>query len=109
MAIKWIGAGNPKTWSFKKDIPDHLRSMALRVDFRFCRAWIVRDRDGRVYFGESSNGVTWAAAFDFYLTTPGHVIGLRDRETAVGYPWAMEWRSAMHERIMERLEMGRLA
>lgn len=85
-------------WTFKKDVPKHLQRMAVQVRFRWARAWIVRDENGRVMFE-----CGMADCFDFYLKTPGHVIGLRDLETAQSYPWADEWRQAMHARIREHL------
>jgi hypothetical protein len=99
--MRWIGPGKPNTWDLKKDIPQHWQHWAAQVTFRFCRAWIVRDENRRVYM---ENG-EWAETFDFYLKTPGHVLGLRDLQTAANYEWAEEWRAAMHDRIKERLKL----
>lgn len=100
--IRWVHNASqlPKRWARKGEIPVHLRRMAKRVCFRWEIAWIVRDENGRVMF---ENGM--ADCFNFYLTTPGHVIGLRDLEAAASYPWADEWRAAMRARIEERLTM----
>lgn len=102
--LQWIGNSStyPERWSFKKDIPKCWQHWAKRVDFRWETAWIVRDHQGLVYF---PNG-NWAECLDFYLVTPGHVIGLRDLTTADGCDWAQEWRAAMHDRITERLTLG---
>jgi hypothetical protein len=97
--VKWISSGDkPQRWATKSSIPAHLQRMAVKVAFRWETVWIVRDENRRVLY--PSGG--WADTFDFYLATPGHVIGLRDLSTANDYEWAQEWRSAMHERIMER-------
>jgi hypothetical protein len=99
--LKWIGAGLPKRFAFKKDMPAHLQRQAVLVQFRFETAYIVRDENGLVLF---DNGM--GHCLDFYLRTPGHVIGLRDLETASQYEWAHEWRAAMHDRITERLALN---
>jgi hypothetical protein len=98
--LKWVGPGYPKRWAFKKDMPDHFKRLALLVQFRFETCWIARDENERVYWDEPTQ---WAHTFDFYLNTPGHVIGLRDLTTANSYEWSNEWRRAMNQRIVEQL------
>lgn len=99
--MKWISycQAYPQRWGFKKDIPAHIRHLAKRVQFRFETVWIVRDIDNRALYPDGN----WALTLDFYLKTPGHVIGLRDFTTADGNDWAHEWREAMNTRISEAL------
>ena len=101
--MKWIGSNTcyPKRYAFKKDIPRDLKCLAVRVDFPFETAWLVRDHNDRVLMP----GGGWADTMDFYLTTPGHVIGLRDLTTADAYKWREEWRLAMADRIQERMAL----
>ncbi len=80
----------PQAWTFKNDVPKEHRHNAVKIEFSFCCAWIVRDENKRVLM---KNG-TWAGTVDFYLKTPGHVIGFCDMITADGKPWAAEWRQA---------------
>lgn len=86
-------------WAFKKDIPIEYRHLGKKVQFLFCVAWIVRDCNGLVLMPDGQ----WAKAIDFYLTTPGHVIGLRDLSSADACRWSNEWRQAMSDRILEGL------
>jgi hypothetical protein len=47
----------------------------------------------------------WMATFDFYLTTPGHVIGPRDLQAAAHHSWAMEWQQACGDRQLELVRL----
>lgn len=99
--MKWIGQGYPVRFGRKKDIPNlGAGYSSIRVEFRFEKAWIMRDLNGCVLF---PNG--WSQCVDFYLNTPGHVIGLRDRMTAYGYPWSQEWIAAMDAKISDELAL----
>ena len=101
--MKWISNGIQSSvarWAFKRDIPQHLRHFAKRCEFRFEIGWIVRDENLGVLM--ISGGM--APTFDFYLKTPGHVIGLQDLSTADNYDWAMEWRNAMADRRLEQMQ-----
>jgi hypothetical protein len=102
--MKWITCGHtlPQRWAFKNHVPEPWQRWAIRVRFTFETAWIVRDDQGAVFMPDGN----WAPAFDFYLRTPGHVIGLRDRTTADGHDWSQEWRAAMDDRIRERMKLG---
>lgn len=86
----------PPTWAFKKDIPAAYRHLAVKVQFPFAVAWIIK-RQNEVLMTND----TWATIAEFWLRTPGHVIGYRDLTSADGYPWAAEWRAALSERIAE--------
>ncbi len=99
--MKWINYGQqlPQRWAFKRDIQDCWKHCAVKVQFLFECAWIVRDGNGRVYMPDGN----WAATLDFYLRTPGHVAGLRDMNTANAHDWAHEWKAAMQQRIAESL------
>lgn len=101
--IRWISYGQtlPQRWARKGQVPKHLQRQAVRACFNFEIAWIVRDENGRVLMPDGA----MAQAMDFRLTTPGHVIGLRDLSTADGRPWAAEWRAAMNDRITERMAL----
>ena len=84
--MKWIGAGRPNRWGLKRDIPKCWQHWAVRVDFPFERVWLVWDNEGRVYMEDGQ----WARTVEFYLRTPGHVIGLRDMAGADNRDWAIE-------------------
>lgn len=101
--MKWIRFNQvyPHRYILKKDIPKPWRHFGIRVQFLFETAWIIRDENDCVYMSDGQ----WAETFDFYLKTPGHVIGLRDLATADAHDWRQEWREAMNTRISERLAL----
>ena len=101
--MRWISSSLPLRWPRKGSVPLEWRHRAVRVVFQFEVAWMVRDENGLVLF---PNGL--APCVEFALVTPGHVIGLRDIESASAYPWSDEWREAMHDRIHERLAIQRM-
>lgn len=85
----WIGPkGNLKTWSTKTAIPEHLQDRAFKVNFGLSYGWVSKSTRGLV----GTEGEV--PICDFWLVTPGHVIGIRDRETASSRVWSREWRSA---------------
>lgn len=101
--MKWVRYNQtlPQRWALKKDIPAPWHRWAKRVAFLFEIAWIVRDDNGRVYMPDGE----WAPTLDFFLRTPGHVIGLRDLTTADAHDWAHEWRAAMTDRIIDSVSV----
>lgn len=103
--MKWIAINYPcpQTWLFKKDMPDHLRHEAKRVDFGvYGLAYCAFDHTGAILMKDGQRMPT----YDFYLRTPGHVVGPRDLQAACTKPWAMEWQSACADRMMERLNLA---
>jgi len=101
--MKWIGP-TPVTieggwgYSFKKSAPADLRPFLRRIDFGLHGLlWcVIRDRC-------LVAGGREIPLHDAFLTTPGHVVGIRDIEAAQHFPWSHEWRESMHARIQERL------
>ncbi len=101
--MKWISFQQvkPQKWAFKKDIPEPWQFWAVQVEFLFEKAWIVRDHNKLVLMPDGE----WTRTHDFFLRTPGHVIGLCDLQTADAHDWANEWKSSMIDRINERLKL----
>lgn len=90
---KWTAHGyeTPQNWAFKKDMPAHLRTEAIRLDFGLHGlAWVVRNERGEVLMRSGGRLPT----FEFYLSTPGRVIGPQDASAAEYKEWAREWRRA---------------
>lgn len=102
--MKWIryNQAYPQRWSFKQDIPAPWQRWAKKVTFPFETVWIVRDENRLVYMPDGQ----WAETFDFFLRTPGHVIGLADLSTADAHDWAIEWRAAMTDRRLQSADKG---
>ena len=98
VSLKWVKYNQelPSAWGFKKDIPEEWQCWATKVQFLFQEAWIVRDVNGLVYMKDG----TWVPTVDFYLNTPGHVIGLRDIATANAHDWKNEWQAALSDRSL---------
>lgn len=99
--MKWISYGQtlPKRFAMKRDcVLRGPHEKAVRVEFNFEIAWIVRDSERRVLMPNGG----WAETFDFHLRTPGHVIGLADMTTANAHEWSQEWREAMADRRLGR-------
>jgi hypothetical protein len=99
--MKWIKNGQilPKRFARKSDAPlANQYQSAVRVQFNFEVAWIVRDANRLVLMPDGQ----WAETLDFHLLTPGHVIGLADMATADAHGWAMEWRGAMADKRLGR-------
>lgn len=89
--MKWISYGQtlPARFARKSDVPiQNQYQTAVQVEFNFEIAWILRDVNRLVLMP----GGSFAETFDFYLHTPGHVIGLADLSTANAWCWSEEWR-----------------
>lgn len=101
--MRWIRYAQmlPQRYALKRDIPKAWHLWAVRIQFNFEIAWIVRDDQKRVLMPDGE----WVETFDFHLRTPGHVIGLRDLQTADAHDWAPEWRAAMTDRINDQLSL----
>lgn len=100
-APKWTGAGypTPQTWLLKKTMPDHLKHEATRVDFGlFGLAYIATDHNNAALMKDGQR----MPLTEFYLKTPGHVIGPRDNQSAANKSWAFEWQTASSERMIEQ-------
>lgn len=104
----WIGVrpDGLKYWTFKKNMPV-LQSYqkAVRIDFGLHGlCWCI--------MSAVENTIICALGecpvFSAWLATPGHVIGMKDMQTAGNRPWAEEWRRAFYERSMERAGLGHL-
>lgn len=99
--LRWTGNGYPlpKRWAYKKDLPAHLQPGAKRIHFRFEIAWATFDHNGCVLMPNE----LWMPTVDFYLHTPGHVIGPKDLQAAANEKWAMEWQNAFADRSLESI------
>lgn len=99
---KWVSGPHPQKWAYKKDMPEHIRHEAYRVDFGiFGVGYIARDMSNFVLMPNGHRAET----FDFYLRTPGHVIGYCDSQAASHLPWALEWQTACSERRLEQFKL----
>ncbi len=99
----WIGHPHPVKWAYKKDIPTQFRHEAYRIDFGlFGVGYVARDVSGYVLMKSGQRMPT----VDFYLRTPGHVIGFRDAQTAAHMPWAFEWQTAFSDRAMDQVNLS---
>ena len=102
--IRWVGSVpvGLEVYRFKKDAPKHAELVAISFGLRGC-AYVRRDPQSKDLI--SSCGPV--PVYDFYLFTPGHVMGLRDLETAQHTRWSEEWREAMKAKIDERMAICR--
>lgn len=102
--MTWISYSQafPARYARKADIPKPWQHWAKRVKFNFEIAWIVLDENSLVYMPDDN----WTPCSEFYLKTPGHVIGLRDLITADGRDWSIEWRTAFTDAILDSLNLS---
>lgn len=101
---KWTGGQYPipQNWPYKKDMPQHLRHEAKRVSFGlFGVGWIAVDLNGAALLKDGRR----LPLFEFWLRTPGHVIGPRDMQVAAHKEWAMEWQTACADRMKELCDL----
>lgn len=105
--MKWVRYNQdyPQRYAFKRDVPKAWQHWAVKVRFLWETVWIVRDESGKVYMPDGG----WVTTLDFFLKTPGHVIGFRDMTTADAHDWAVEWRTAMADKIQDQIEAARKA
>ena len=101
--IRWVGQTPEglKAYSFKKDAPKGANLTRLNFGL-FGYAWVERDQATGDLISTRGN----IPVYDFYLFTPGHVIGRRDLLAAQHTAWSEEWREAMVGKIDERLALG---
>jgi len=100
--IRWVGAipSGLKRFRFKKDAPKGTNLVALSFGLHGC-CYVERDQ----FTGDLISTEGTVPVWDFYLFTPGHVMGLRDLETAKHTAWSQEWQESMHNKIQERLAL----
>lgn len=60
------------------------------MQFRFQRCWVVVDQNGAALMDDGQR----MPLKEFWLKTPGHVIGALDLQVANAETWADEWRTA---------------
>jgi len=105
---KWIGKQPEKLrlFTFKKEIPSDLKQdhyCEVRIDFGlYGIAYAVQDRTTGCLVGKDGLEIR---VYSAHLVTPGLVMGLRDLATADGRAWANQWRSSLHDSIMDRLAL----
>lgn len=99
---QWVSGPHPQKWTFKKDMPSHLRHEARRIDFGlFGISFIALDVNGHALMRDGQR----APLLEFYLCTPGHVIGHRDMQAASHKDWAFEWQTACADKMMDQVNL----